>query len=46
VECGPGKILTGLNRRIDRRPEITCLTLEDVASLETALQTTAGVHHA
>jgi [acyl-carrier-protein] S-malonyltransferase len=38
VECGPGKVLTALNRRIDRRPEITCLALEDLASLQAALQ--------
>ncbi len=37
VECGPGKVLTALNRRIERRPEITCLAIEDQASLLTAL---------
>ena len=36
VECGPGKVLTALNRRIDRRPEIRCLALEDAASLAAA----------
>jgi [acyl-carrier-protein] S-malonyltransferase len=46
VECGPGKVLTALNRRIERRPEISCLALEDVASLQTALAGTAGVRHA
>jgi [acyl-carrier-protein] S-malonyltransferase len=38
-ECGPGKVLTGLNRRIERRPEIECRALEDAASLEAALAT-------
>jgi len=37
VECGPGKVLTGLNRRIDRRREIAMLALEDAASVEQAL---------
>jgi [acyl-carrier-protein] S-malonyltransferase len=37
VECGPGKILTGLTRRIDKSPALACLALEDVASLEKAL---------
>ncbi|MGH8288102.1 MAG: ACP S-malonyltransferase [Steroidobacteraceae bacterium] len=35
IECGPGKVLTALNRRIDRSLE--SLALEDAASLETAL---------
>ena len=37
VECGPGKVLTGLNRRIDKRPELTCHALQDSASLDAAL---------
>lgn len=37
VECGPGKVLTGLNRRIEKRPEIQCLALQDVASVQAAL---------
>ena len=37
IECGPGKVLTALNRRIDRRPEISCLALEDSATLLVAL---------
>ena len=40
VECGPGKVLTSLNRRIERRPEISCLALEDQASLLAALEAT------
>ncbi|MGB8326041.1 MAG: ACP S-malonyltransferase, partial [Steroidobacteraceae bacterium] len=43
LECGPGKVLTGLNRRIERRPEIQCLALEDGASIEAALAAVKGV---
>lgn len=35
VECGPGKVLTALNRRIDR--ELQSFALEDAESLQTAL---------
>lgn len=45
VECGPGKVLTGLNRRIEKRAEITCLAVEDTASLATALNHCQGVPH-
>jgi [acyl-carrier-protein] S-malonyltransferase len=37
IECGPGKVLTALNRRIERRPEIQCAAVEDGASIEAAL---------
>ena len=37
IECGPGKILTGLNRRIERNKEFTMLAIEDPASLGDAL---------
>jgi [acyl-carrier-protein] S-malonyltransferase len=37
VECGPGKVLTGMNRRIEKRPEIHCLALQDVAAVQAAL---------
>lgn len=36
VECGPGKVLAGLMRRIDRN--MTCHYIDNVESLETALQ--------
>ncbi|NDE88289.1 MAG: ACP S-malonyltransferase, partial [Gammaproteobacteria bacterium] len=36
IECGPGKVLSGLNRRIDKSPELACLALEDSASLDNA----------
>ncbi|MGC2636047.1 MAG: ACP S-malonyltransferase [Acidobacteriaceae bacterium] len=38
VEVGPGKVLTGLMRQIDRG--VTCVHVEDGASLEKALQST------
>jgi [acyl-carrier-protein] S-malonyltransferase len=37
IECGPGKVLTALNRRIERRPDLACLAVEDPASLDAAL---------
>jgi [acyl-carrier-protein] S-malonyltransferase len=37
VECGPGKVLAGLNRRIERRKEIVILALEDTAAIDEAL---------
>jgi len=42
IECGPGKVLTGLNRRIERRADLTFLALEDPASIDAALRTTQG----
>lgn len=38
VECGPGKVLAGLNRRIDA--DLTTLSVFDPRSLETALEAT------
>lgn len=37
VECGPGKVLTGLNRRIERNKDIAMLAIEDPATLQAAL---------
>ena len=37
VECGPGKVLTSLNRRIERRPDLRMLALEDPTSIAAAL---------
>jgi [acyl-carrier-protein] S-malonyltransferase len=37
VECGPGKVLTSLNRRIERKPELKMLALEDPSSIAAAL---------
>lgn len=49
VECGPGKVLTGLNRRIERAAN--CYALEDSNSLAaaiaaTAVTTASGASHA
>lgn len=38
VECGPGRVLTGLNRRIERNKEIAMLAIEDPESLQAALE--------
>jgi len=37
VECGPGRILTPLNRRIEKNKEISMLAIEDPESLAAAL---------
>jgi [acyl-carrier-protein] S-malonyltransferase len=37
IECGPGKVLTALNRRIEKRPGLEFMPLEDPATLEAAL---------
>ena len=44
VECGPGKVLTALNRRIDRRPEMNCMAIEDGASLQAAMAAAGSKH--
>jgi [acyl-carrier-protein] S-malonyltransferase len=37
VECGPGKVLTGLNRRVERRKEIAVYGVEDSATIDEAI---------
>ena len=37
VECGPGKVLTGLNRRVERDKAVRMIALEDAASIAEAL---------
>jgi [acyl-carrier-protein] S-malonyltransferase len=39
VECGPGKVLTSLNRRIERNKDISMSCIEDPASLAAVLGT-------
>jgi [acyl-carrier-protein] S-malonyltransferase len=46
IECGPGRVLTGLNRRIERRVGLEFLALEDPASLDAALAATQEAAHA
>jgi len=43
VECGPGKVLSGLNRRIDKSPALECLALEDLAGFDRALASASPV---
>jgi [acyl-carrier-protein] S-malonyltransferase len=38
VECGPGRVLTGLNRRIEKSKDFQMLSIEDTTSLQHALQ--------
>jgi len=42
IECGPGKVLTSLNRRIERKPELKMLALEDTAAIAAALEACGG----
>ena len=37
VECGPGKVLTGLNRRVDKNRDLKMMALEDPQGLDDAL---------
>ena len=42
IECGPGKVLTGLNRRIEKREGLEFMALEDATSIDAALAATKG----
>lgn len=42
VECGPGKVLTGLNRRVERDKAVRMIALEDAASIAEALDAAAN----
>lgn len=46
IECGPGRVLTGLNRRIERRAGLEFLALEDPAAIGVALEATREGTHA
>lgn len=46
LECGPGKVLTGLNRRIEKRAGLEFLALEDPATLAAALGAVKGAANA
>jgi [acyl-carrier-protein] S-malonyltransferase len=37
VECGPGKVLTGLNRRVDKNRDLKMMALDDAQALDDAL---------
>jgi [acyl-carrier-protein] S-malonyltransferase len=42
IECGPGKVLSGLNRRIEKREGLEYMALEDPAAIDAALAATQG----
>jgi [acyl-carrier-protein] S-malonyltransferase len=42
IECGPGKVLTGLNKRIEKRDGLSYLALEDPAAVTGAIAATRG----
>ncbi len=46
VECGPGRVLTSLGKRIDRRPELRMLAIDDPDSLSAALTAARETDHA
>ena len=46
IECGPGKVLTSLNRRIERRSDLAMLALDDPATLDAALTACREKGHA
>ncbi len=46
VECGPGKVLTGLNRRIERRKHIHVYAAQDEASVDSAIAASWENYHA
>ena len=46
VECGPGKVLTGLNRRIERRKHIHAYAVQDEASVHSAIAASWENYHA
>ena len=37
VESGPGKVLTALNKRVEKKSDATMLAIDDPASLAAAL---------
>jgi [acyl-carrier-protein] S-malonyltransferase len=41
IECGPGKVLTALNRRVDKNRDLKMLALEDPQNLDDALAAAA-----
>ena len=41
VECGPGKVLTGLNRRVDKNRDLAMVAIEDPQSLSDTLAAAA-----
>jgi [acyl-carrier-protein] S-malonyltransferase len=46
IECGPGKVLTGLNKRIEGVTGVSFAALEEPSSLDAALIAMKGSAHA
>ncbi len=46
IECGPGKVLTGMSKRVEGVTGVTFAALEDPATLDTALAATKGAANA
>jgi [acyl-carrier-protein] S-malonyltransferase len=46
IECGPGKVLTNLNKRVEGVTGVTFAALEDPATLDAALAATKGSQNA
>ena len=46
VECGPGKVLTALNKRIEKRPDLSMVAVDDPESLAAALKLCQEKQHA
>jgi [acyl-carrier-protein] S-malonyltransferase len=46
IECGPGKVLTGLNKRVDQVSGVSFAALEEPSSLDAALIAAKGSAHA
>ena len=42
LECGPGRVLTPMNKRVDKRPDVTFTWVDDPATLAAALVTPLG----
>ncbi|HTP38238.1 MAG TPA: ACP S-malonyltransferase [Steroidobacteraceae bacterium] len=42
LECGPGAVLTGLNRRIEKREGLSCVALENTAALQSTVTACQG----
>lgn len=38
IECGPGRVLTPMNKRADKRPDVSCVAVDDPASMAAAMQ--------
>lgn len=43
IECGPGGVLTGLNKRIEKRDGLNCIALEEADALLATVAATKGI---